>query len=80
MISNCDAKNRRGIFYSTDAYLPVVHVVVGGQVLAVAGEADSQPRPPELPVVGNAPHDGENAIHVADAPTDHSVRSVASML
>ena len=40
----------------------------------MAGQADSQPRPPELPVVGHAPHDREHSVHVADAPADHSVR------
>ncbi len=57
------------------AVLTVVHVIVRRKVGTMTRQSDSQPGSPELAIVGHAPHDGQDPIHVADAPTDDAVRA-----
>ena len=57
------------------AVVTVIHVVVRRKVGTVTRQPDCQPRSPELPIVWHAPHDRQDPIHAADAPTDHPVRA-----
>ncbi len=57
------------------AVLTVVHVIVRWKVRTMTRQPDSEPGSPELAIVGHAPHDGQDSIHVADAPTDYAVRA-----